>query len=130
VTSTRHQSGMTLVEVLLALLLFGVGALAIAGLQVTGLRASQTARAVQQLNAIATTELDAWRGTRITFTEAHTGSCATRAAGCTVRILPCTTSIDELACSSRPAGPITAYAVTVRAEVEGRDLEIQSVMLP
>lgn len=56
------KSGLTILEVVIALLVLVVGVLAVAGLQASGLQASRTARALQNMNADARSELEVWRG--------------------------------------------------------------------
>jgi len=130
VTAPHLRIGLTLLEVLVATLLLGVGVLAVARLQVTGLHASRTARILQQLNTAAVAEMDAWRGSKITTAETERVSCATHTGGCSVEIRPCSMSGPDLVCGEGPVSEVDAYAITVTVEADGRSVELRSVVLP
>jgi Tfp pilus assembly protein PilV len=123
------KSGLTILEVVIALLVLVVGVLAVAGLQASGLQASRTARALQNMNADARSELEVWRGAYLPYLTPTSRSCTTTAAGCTVEIRPCVVAGQDLECDRPSVTAAAAHAVTVTVEEEGRVIALTTVVL-
>ena len=117
----RRSDGMTLIEVMVAIVIIAVGILAAASLQTTSLRASSNARLSIQLTELAQNELDVKRKTVYTDEESIHPDCSTTMPGsysCKVTVAPCTsTSLGTLNCANSliTTTPAGHYAtVTVR----------------
>lgn len=125
-----RSTGLTLVEVMIAVLVLGVGVLAAAGLQTSALQATRSAQATQQLASIARSELDVARGTRYGQTEPETNACTTRPTGCHVDVAPCTVSGGgSLDCTLALVATPDAHLVTVTVAADTRSVRVQTVVL-
>ena len=98
-------------------------------LQASGLQASRTARALQNKNADARSELEVWRGAYLPYLTPTSRSCTTTAAGCTVEIRPCVVAGQDLKCDRPSVTAAAAHAVTVTVEEEGRVIALTTVVL-
>jgi type IV pilus modification protein PilV len=116
----KQMSGLTLIEVLVAMMLLSVGVIAAAALQGTALRASSKATRIQAVTKIAEAELDYRR--QVDLSETETANCETHNDGCTVVITPCdvvvTSSSASFDCSSNPED-VRAYRVSVSVDGPG-----------
>jgi len=128
--AARPTAGLTLVEVMIAVLVLGVGVIGAAGLQATALNATRTAEATQRLAATARSELDVVRGMAFTTSEPTTTHCVTSATGCTVHVLPCLVAIDgSLDCTLGLVAAPAAHAVTVTVRANDAELRLRTVVL-
>lgn len=115
--------GLTIVEVLVALVILGVGVMAAAQLQATSLRFTSQAELIKTSTQVAKSEVE-WRRQ----TELTTGSSLTCASSvpegytCEVDIVPCNAvgSPPSLTCAPLLVNPV-AYKITV--EVGGDRIE-------
>lgn len=140
-TKTRGSSGLTLIEVVIAILILAVGVLALAALQTSSLAATGTARDLQELNADARSEMDVWRA-RLSdpgalYPTIVDGACATRAE-CQVQISPCVLvngpqgSAASLDCTLSTVPDPAAHAVKVvvrNARDESRAVTLNSIVM-
>jgi type IV pilus modification protein PilV len=116
------QLGLSLVEVLVAILLLAIGVIAAAGLQGTALSASNKASRIQTVTKVAESELDYRRQvdfTMIDLTETTTEVCGTGAEHCTVTIKACDVVVAANSASFDCSDSITdvkAYKVTVSVD--------------
>jgi len=125
-----RTAGLTLIEVMIAVLVLGVGVIGAAGLQATALNATRTAEATQRLAATARSELDVVRGMAFTTTEATTTNCVTSATGCTLAVLPCfVASGGTLDCTLAMVSEPAAHAVVVHVVENDRELRLRTVVL-
>lgn len=127
-----RNRGLTLVEILVAILILAVGVLGAMYMQTTGLQATRTSQVIQALNADARSQLDLMRLrlARETWTAQTTGGCnISGASECSVTIQPCTVSSGQLDCSLATVSDPAAYHVTVTVRAEGDQLELDSVVL-
>ena len=130
-TAPRHpRAGLTLIEVMIALLILTVGVLAAAGMQATALGATRTAEVVQTLNAAARRELETARGRTIDATLPTALACGSGAAGCGLEVRPCL--IDSAGALDFPlslvADPV-AHAITVTATNGARSVALRTVVM-
>lgn len=124
-----HQLGLTLIEVMIAVVILAVGVIAAAGMQTSGLQATRVAKAVQELNSAATTELDVWRGSYLSSTTPEKRVCLTVGDDCHVEVLPCVLSASSLDCTRASVTSPVAHVVTVHVtHVTGRDLQLTSLV--
>lgn len=127
----NRLSGLTLVEVVVAILVLAVGVLGAVALQGTSLRANRTATEIQQLTAAARSELDVWRARleSSVYDGPQDGNClASEAESCEVRILPCALSGTALTCSPGHLSLPVAQSVTVTVKRGDRDVSLTSVV--
>lgn len=122
-------SGLTLVEVLVALLVLAVGAFAVVGLQATGLRTTGVAKDLQELNATAQSELDVWKAAALLSPDPLNRTCTMFATNCTVAIVPCEVSGGDLACSSVTIANFDAHLVEVTVARDDRQLTLRTVVV-
>lgn len=128
-TSRDRQLGLTLVEVMIAVVILTVGVLAAAGMQTSGLQATRVSKAVQELNSTASTEMDVWRGSYLSSTTPEKRVCLTTGGACEVEVLPCALSGSSLDCTRASVSTPVAHVVTVRvSHAVGRDLELTSLV--
>jgi Tfp pilus assembly protein PilV len=114
---SRSRAGISIVEILITVVLLGVGALAALGLQVSALRASGTAESLQTLTRVAESELQFRRGIeRGGATLADAGTCRVfvpDSMTCAVVVTPCALASGALTCSGVAAADATAHRVQV-----------------
>lgn len=123
----NRASGLTLIEVLLAIAILAVGVLAAAGLQTTALGTNRRVRALQEVTDAANSEIQLQRS----MWPPQDGAC--QATGtvndrleCVVEVVSCPISDSGSSCSE--ADP-NAYLVTVRARAtSGENLELKTVV--
>lgn len=136
-TQSAPTAGLTLVEVLVALVVLAVGVFAMVGLQGTSLTANRTARLVQELNAAARSELDVWKASAPPGADIQTRSCTLHAHGsinvdeCTVRFKYCQADGvgRSLSCTAHKPARTDAYLVEVDVSKNGRNLTVSNVMV-
>lgn len=113
----RSETGLTLIEVLIAIVILAVGVLAAATMQTTALRASNDARAIQGVTKTAEAEIEFRRQIDLTATAGQEPTCKTTVATgytCVVSVVPCSLSAAALSCSSGVSSPVADQAtVTV-----------------
>lgn len=127
-----RQGGLTLVEILIAILILAVGVLGAMYMQTTGLRATRTSQVIQDLNADARSQLDLMRLrlARETWTTQTTGGCnIPGASDCSVTIRPCTVASGQLNCNASSVSEPAAYHVTVTVSTESDELELDTIVL-
>lgn len=127
-SGTRSEKGLTLVEVLVALVVLAVGISAVVGLQATGLRSSRTAQELQAINAAARSELDVWKASTIIDPAPVTRTCTMHESGCSVTILPCKVVGGDLACSQATIEEFAAHLVSVTVRQGERNLTLRTVV--
>jgi prepilin-type N-terminal cleavage/methylation domain-containing protein len=130
-------SGLTLIEVLIALAVLAIGVIAASSLQASGLRHTVTARTIQEVTNTARTEMELQRQlVRTNNGELTNQTCATTAlptgVTCTlVRVTPCRIASGILTCASSGSGTIVADQIVVRAVMVGppaRTVELTTVV--
>lgn len=121
-------SGFTLVEVVIAIGIIGVGLLALFGLQASALTSNRNATLLQELNDLARSELELQREfNRVVDTAVSGESCAVTTEpsgfGCQVAVFPCEylMASDRLSCGSAAVvdAPARQIVVTVSAPSGG-----------
>lgn len=128
--SAPKLSGLTLVEVLIAVAVLGVGILALAQLQVFSLQNSGRAGVLRTVTQIAEAELEWQRQLRFADVESFEvlgEDCSTfRPAGfgCELDIVGCSPVGDGVTCAAGLSNPI-AYQITVRAFSDSRPVEFE-----
>lgn len=124
------QMGLTLIEVVIALLILVVAVLAVSGLQASSLRATRTSQIVQDLNGTARAELEAWRASSISYTSIANPSCALEPGeGCSVEVRPCAFSSNELDCGAGTVTHPVAHAVTVTVERDDASVTLGTLVM-
>ena len=112
--------GMTLLEVIVAIVVLVIGVLAAATMQTNALRATNDARAVQNVTEFARREIELRRQFDLSSSSGTSPECVTEApAGasaaeykCRVQVRSCTLSGSALSCGSNVPNPL-AYQITV-----------------
>ncbi len=127
--SSHTSSGLTLVEVVIALLVLAIGVLGAVGLQASGLTATRTSQEMQRLNAAARSELDVLRGAPMPYTSFQTRSCPTLAEGCTVEIRPCAVVGSDLDCGRGSVAEPAAHAITLVVSEGERSVTLNTVVV-
>lgn len=116
----RVQHGLTVVEVLIALVVLAIGVIAAAQLQASSLLFSSQAEAIKQVTRVAEAELQWRRQTALDLGDTDCQSFVPpEFSECRVEILPCVmpAGSSTFTCSSRAISPV-AYQITV--QVTGR----------
>lgn len=112
------RSGLTLVELMVALFILVVGILAAVGLQGTALRGTRSAVIAQELNNYAESELQIQREiTRHSNTFVANQSCqivVPQGFECFVDVRPCELHVSELVCGNSTVEHPAARQITVR----------------
>jgi len=114
----KTQDGFSLLEVLLAVVILGVGILGAVSLQTTSFRSTGDATRREQAMTIARTELDYQRGLSATSRLTGTRSCrssTTSGMTCTVTVTPCVMNVTTgaLTCPTTATSIIDRVSVTV-----------------
>jgi prepilin-type N-terminal cleavage/methylation domain-containing protein len=112
-TRSRARSGLTLLEVVIAVAVLAVGVLAALGLQGTALNATGRARASQEVSKLAQAELAIRR--EMTLAPVTNQACRTivpTGYGCTVTVSACSLASSTFSCTGTIATPV-AHFVTV-----------------
>lgn len=128
-TRLQDKVGLTLVEVLVALVVLAVGFLAVVGLQATGLRSTRTAQELQTINSTARSELDVWKASTMISPSPISRTCTMFPTDCTVTILPCQVMSGNLVCSNQPVTEFAAHLVTVKVNQGERQIALNTVVL-
>lgn len=124
----RRQAGLTVIEVVIALSILAVGVLAAAGLQASALRASRTAQSLQNINSVAQSQLNTWRGLQLVQTSPSTSDCAVEGLECLVTVRPCAVSGSGLVCDLGSVPQPVAHAVSVTVSSPDRSLTLNTVV--
>ena len=130
---TESASGLTVLEVVIAIAVLAMGILAAVTFQASTLHTNRDAQVINQLTRLASTEMELRRQTLVENT--GTFPCITAVpAGlaqedCTVEIVPCGIIIaenaSEFACG---AGlNFATYRLTVTAQGQGHSVELRSL---
>lgn len=123
-----RRSGLTLVEVLVAVAVLAVGVLGAAALQANALRATRTARIVQELDADA---LSAVNLLRVRYADAEVVAAGRHDCGpgfqndCSFEVQPCELLAGQLQCSSSTLSRPDAIALLVTVSSRDSDHEVQ-----
>ena len=128
-SSARGSAGMTLIEVVIAVAILAVGVLAAAGMQASSLRANRAAQDIQRVNALARSQLDAWRGSVFSQTAPTTVDCGNGELSCQIQVRPCTLAGAELVCTLGSVAAPVAHALTVTAASGERDVTFSTVVM-
>jgi prepilin-type N-terminal cleavage/methylation domain-containing protein len=107
----KQQKGLTLIEVMIAMMVIAVGVIAAAGLQATALKNTAKAQAVNEITKIAENELSVQRQLDLGDT-----TCQTQVSSgytCSVAMVPCNIQSGAMICSSTVSSGIRAYQVSV-----------------
>jgi prepilin-type N-terminal cleavage/methylation domain-containing protein len=116
----KNVQGLSLIEVLVAILLLSIGVIAAAGLQGTALSASNKASRIQGVTKAAESELDYRR--QIDLEGIESEPCETGAEHCTVVVTPCDVIVSANSASfdcSETITDVKAYKVTVSVDGPG-----------
>lgn len=125
----RSASGLTLLEVVIAVAILAVGALGAAGLQATGLRATRGAQDIQRLNTVARSQVDVWRGVTFTNTTPSSSDCSTTDIACIVEVRPCALTGASLACDLASVAEPVAHAISVTVNSAERQVALATVVV-
>jgi type IV pilus modification protein PilV len=113
-TGSYARSGLTLLEVVIAIVVIAIGVLAALGLQSTALRATGTARASQEVSKLAEAELAIRR--EMTLAPVTDQTCRTNVPtgyGCFVTVRGCFLASNTFTCTSTTQSTLS-HLVTVR----------------
>lgn len=131
----RSGSGLTLVEVIVAMAILAVGILAVFMLQATSLRGTRTAAASQTLTNMAQSELQLQREfSRHVRSPVRGETCRSLADGddrydCEVRVFPCELVGGSLVCRNGDVATADARQVTVIVTArDGASAEVSTVV--
>jgi prepilin-type N-terminal cleavage/methylation domain-containing protein len=108
----KSASGLTLIEVLVALVVLAVGVLAAATMQATSLRASNNARAIQEVTKLAEGEIAFRRQANLTTSPGNLATCQSVSSlpttdhTCQVAVRPCQLSSTTPPAMSCPVGGV------------------------
>ena len=122
-----RRNGLTLVEILIAILILAVGVIGAMLMQTTGLRATRTSQVMQDLNADARSQLDLMRlrlANEVWATPMTGGCDIAGTSACSIEIRPCVVAAGELDCNVASATDPAAHAVTVRVSRQDQELEL------
>lgn len=128
----RGASGITLVEVLIAIVILAVGIFALAQLQAISLRATAQAESLNRVTRLVRGELE-WQ--RQTALEPTSATCSALVPddfdSCTVEVEPCALDYFEDGGAALVCGPAispSVYRVTVSAQgARGQDLTLDTL---
>lgn len=127
--TAAHRSGLTLVEVMVAVSILAFGVLGAASLQATALRASTTAEAVRGLATNGSGELAIARGRTFDHTEPATVGCVKVQDDCSIAIHPCRPDgTGALDCRTSPIAEPVAHALTITLTAGERSLSLRTVV--
>lgn len=112
----RSNQGITLAEVLIALVILTLGVLAAADMQLSALGTSSRAAVSQQLTKLASAELETQR--QLATPRDQQGCLSGELTGytCTTTVSPCSLGTSEFTCA---AGVSSALAYSVRVVTTG-----------
>lgn len=137
----KGERGLTLVEVLIALVVLSVGVMAVASLQATALRANSRAEAIRGVTRVAQAELTWQRYSEVGPYTAENPSPIDGASSyaypclsilpadfaCTFEITPCNLVSDALTCQRDVVSPL-AYRIAVTAsDARGTSVTLSAV---
>src|SRR5690606_19467506 len=111
--SMRQASGLTLLEVVIAVAVLAIGVLAAAGLQASSLRANRVAQDLQRLDAMASSRLAEWRGIGLSPPVSQTHDCSHDGITCAVVVTPCLAVSGGLNCELTSVADPVAHAISV-----------------
>lgn len=113
----KASSGLTLIEVLIAIVVLAVGVLAAASMQTSALSASSRARIAQEVTNTARTEMERQRQVVRSGISPASLECLPTSPSCTVTVAPCrivtSSGTPALSCTTG-TGPVVADQVIVR----------------
>ena len=124
----KGSNGLTLLEVVIAVAVLAVGVLAAAMLQASSLRATRAAQDLQGINLVARSQIDSWRGSRLTQTTVETFDCSTGSLTCEVVVRPCATAGGGLTCTLATVVDPSAHAVIVTVTSPERSVALETVV--
>lgn len=129
----RHREGLSLVEVLVALVILAVGVIAAATMQTTALRATHRGNIAQELTRLADAELEMQRqlGTPTAGNTCLGG--AQTGFSCLTTVVPCkyvSASTDIECAASTPVAEHIAYQTTVTVTGPNSDTFSLTSLIP
>ena len=131
----RHDDGLTLIEVVVAVAIMAIGVLGAAQLQATALRNTAYAQALNEVTRMARAEVELQRHTATVISDLEEGEVAEpvptvtfdcvseRSPGiksCVVEVEPCTIALLPAATLICGSGVLSPPAYRVIVDVEGR----------
>lgn len=120
-TTARHKnSGFTLIEVLVTVVVVSIGLLGLAGLQINGLRANMSSEARSKATLLASDILERMRANPVGVTNNNYANVTTAGAGCAAAPNPF--------CSNNAAGVAVASCTT--AEMAAFDAWVWACGMP
>ncbi len=108
----KSSRGLTLVELLVALVVLALGVLAAANMQVGALNASSGAAISRQLTKLASAELELQRQLAAPTSRQSCLSGSKTGYTCVTTVLPCSLTGTTFVCAAS-ASPVVAYKVRV-----------------
>ena len=125
------QRGLTLIEILVAVMILVVGVLGAAAMQANGLRATRTAQIIQNLDADArsATQLLRQRFAFETAGSTEPSSCGAGLENCTVVVRPCSLNSGQLNCTSSGVSDPVAQAIEVTVTSGEHEVTLNSIVL-
>ncbi len=127
-----RSNGLTLVEILIAIVILAVGVIGAMLMQTTGLRATRTSQVMQDLNADARSQLDLMR-LRLSsesWNSPTTSGCDIRGtSNCSVEIRPCLVAGGQLDCRVASASEPAAHAVRVTVSQLENEVVLDTIIL-
>jgi prepilin-type N-terminal cleavage/methylation domain-containing protein len=132
--ATRWRTGLTLIEVIIAVFVLAVGVLGAFALQATALSGSRNASELQELANVAASELEIQSEFRRSVGSAVLGgTCRTSGVlagiGCVVDVYPCGASSSAITCTNANVTAVEAHQIVVRVTgVSGRSVQLSMVV--
>lgn len=126
------RRGLTILEVLVAIVILAVGILALAGVQTSALRTNRQAQTINQLTRLAASEMELRRQT---VAAPGTSTCLTTVpdtfvqSDCEVEVVPCgiifASGASQFVCDG--SATFATYRLTVTAEGQGESVVLRSL---
>ena len=107
----KQQTGLSLIEVMIAIMMIAVAVIAAAGLQGAALKNTAKAQAVNEVTKIAENELSLQRQS-----DSGDTTCSTDVPSgytCSVSYVPCRIQSGAMTCSSTVTSGVRAYQISV-----------------
>lgn len=131
-----NQKGFTLTEVMIAIMIFGIGILAASALQFNTLQVNKKAETIKELTQLATLEIEVKRQKhRDNVWDSSQGQTCDTLQGssdysCSVAVAPCSFDGTAFSCSSSVANPAAhELSVTVTDKSDSSNSFVLSTMV-